>query len=415
MFRRDSWKEIFDTIGKNKLRTFLTGFAVSWGLFMLVLLLGLGKGLGNGFSHQFRNMSMNSISIWGGRTSVPYNGLPTNRRIQLTMQDLSAIKHSIPGIEHVSGEYSLWRGRSQLNYQKHYGSYTIKGIQPQYRFLEKQNVLDGRFINEVDEVESRKVIVIAQDAVDNLFKGENPIHKWLQVNGIPFEVVGVYEWDDEGGHGMNQSSPVFIPLSAAQKVFHGENKLDKITFSFADDSPEGSQMVEQRAIAAMSGRHQFDPMDERALHVNNHVEDLETFNGIFGGINLFIMVIGIGTIIAGIVGVSNIMLVVIKERTREIGIRKAIGASPREVVSQIMLEALFVTTIAGFNGLFWGVLLLEGLDAAVPPSQMFRDPDMNISVGVYALITLVGAGLLAGIIPAMQAAQVRPIEALRDE
>lgn len=415
MFRRDSWQEIFDTIGKNKLRTFLTGFAVSWGLFMLVILLGMGKGLSNGFSYEFRNMSMNSISIWGGRTTLAYKGLPVNRRIQLDMEDLEAIKYSIPGIEHISGEYRLWQGRSQLNYKKNYGNYGIKGIQPEYRYLEQQKVVDGRFINEVDQVEARKVIVIAKDAVENLFGNEEPIHKWLHVNGIPFEVVGIYEYEEQGGHGMNQSSNVFIPLSAAQKVFHAGNDLDKIMFSFADDSPEGAAMAEQRAIATLSGRHQFDPTDERALHINNNVENLETFNGIFGGINLFILVIGAGTIVAGIVGVSNIMLVVIKERTREIGIRKAIGATPREVVSQIMLEALFVTILAGLNGLFWGVLLLEGLNVAIPPSQMFREPDMDIRVGVNALIILVLAGFLAGIIPAMQAAKVRPIEALRDE
>ena len=414
MFRSDSWQEIFDTIGKNKLRTVLTGFSVFWGIFMLIILLGSGAGLSNGFAYDFRNLSMNSIEIWGGRTSLPYNGLPVNRRIKLNMQDMEAIRHSIPGIEHISGEYRLWRGRSQLNYKKNYGNFGIKGVQPEYRFLEKQRILQGRFINEVDQVEARKVVVMAPDAVENLFKNEDPIHKWVQVNGIPFKVVGVYEWE-ESGQGQNQSSAVFIPLSAAQKVFHAEDNVDKIMFTFADDTPAGAKRAEQRVIATLSSRHKFDPKDERALYLDNNVENLQTFYNIFGGINLFIIIIGIGTIIAGIVGVSNIMLVVVKERTREIGIRKAIGAKPSEVVGQILLEAIFVTGISGFFGLFWGVLLVEFLASVIPGSEMFRDPEVDIMVGVYALIALVIAGVVAGIVPALQAAHVRPIEALRDE
>ena len=165
-----------------------------WGIFMLIILLGAGSGLRNGFSYDFRNLSMNSIEIWGGRTSIPYKGLPVNRRIKLDMQDMEAIRHSIPGIQHISGEYQLWKGRSQLNYKKNYGNFGIKGVQPEFRFLEKQRILKGRFINEVDQAEVRKVIVLAPDAVENLFKDEEPIHKWVQVNGIPFKVVGVYEW-----------------------------------------------------------------------------------------------------------------------------------------------------------------------------------------------------------------------------
>lgn len=414
MFRSDSWQEIFDTIGKNKLRTILTGFSVFWGIFMLIILLGSGAGLRNGFAHEFRNISMNSITIWGGRTSIPYKGLPSNRRIQLDMQDMEAIRHSIPGIQNISGEYSLWKGRSQLNYKKNYGNFGIKGVQPEFRLLEKQRIIKGRFINEVDQVESRKVIVLAPDAVENLFKNEEPIHKWVQVNGIPFEVVGVYEWE-ESGKGQNQSSAVFIPLSAAQKVFHAQNELDKIMFSFADDTPAGGERAQQRAISTLANRHIFDPKDERALYLDNNVENMQTFNNIFGGISLFILIIGVGTIIAGIVGVSNIMLVVVKERTREIGIRKAIGAKPSEVVGQIVLEAIFVTGISGFFGLFWGVLLVEFLASVIPGSEMFRDPEVDIMVGIYALIALVLAGVVAGIVPALQAARVRPIEALRDE
>ncbi|HQV52022.1 MAG: ABC transporter permease [Flavobacteriales bacterium] len=415
MFDRDKWQEIFDTMSKNKLRTVLTGFSVFWGIAVLVLLLGLAAGLGNGFSYNFRNTAMNSISIWGGETSKIYKGLPPNREIQLDMGDIRALKNIVPGVIDVSGEFRLWRGRSQLNYGKNYGNFTIKGIQPNYQALERQVVTSGRFINEVDQNETRKVIVMAQDAVEALFKKEDPIHKWVQVNGIPFEVVGIYKFESEGRGGNNQSSSVFIPLSAAQKVFHADDKVDRIVFSFADASELGSKQAESRAIAVLSGRHQFDPKDDRALYIDNNVENLSMFNEIFGGINWFTIFIGLGTIIAGIVGVSNIMLIVVKDRTREIGIRKALGATPMNVISQVIMEAIFVTGVFGFFGLFFGFMLIEGLATAIPGSEMFRDPEVKLSVAVGALLLLVLAGAIAGWIPARIAANVRPIEALRDE
>jgi putative ABC transport system permease protein len=415
MFDRDKWAEIFDTMSKNKLRTVLTGFSVCWGIFVLVLLLGLTNGLSKGFTSRFKNTATNSISIWGNETSIPYKGLPSNREIQLDMKDINTFRQVIPGIQHISGEYRLWRGRSQLNFEKNYGSFSIKGIQPEYRFIEQQEVLEGRFINEIDQEKSRKVIVIAEDAVEALFKGGNPIHHWIQVNGIPFEVVGVYRYTQRGHGGSNQSSSVFIPLSTAQKVFHGDSNVDRILFTFADESTVGSKQAEIRAVSALASRHQFDPNDDRALHVNNNVENMTTFNNIFSGITWFTIIMGLGTIIAGIVGVSNIMLIVVKERTREIGIRKALGATPRNVITQVILEAIFVTGVFGFIGLFVGFILIESLATVVPGSEMFRDPEVKLNVAFGALALLVFAGAIAGWIPARIAAQVRPIEALKDE
>ena len=414
MYEREKWAEICDTIGKNKVRTVLTGFSVSWGIFMLIILLGGGRGLRNGFEYDFRNTAVNSINIWGGQTSVPWQGLPVNRDIRLTMQDLEAIRHGIPGLEHISGEYRLWRGRSQLNYGENYGNFTIKGIQPEYRMLEQQTVIAGRFINEVDLADARKVIVIAEDAQESLFKDEDPLHKWLQVNGIPFEVVGIYQFES-GGRGQNQSSSVFIPLTTAQRVFNAHNDVDRIAFSFSESTLAGSKMAEQRAIGILAQRHRFDPADERALWVGNNLENAETFGQVFNGISAFLWIIGIGTIIAGIVGVSNIMLIVVKERTREIGVRKALGATPANVVGQVLLEAIFVTGLAGYFGLVCGVGLLEWLSGVIPPSEMFRQPEVDLTIALYALALLVAAGTFAGWIPARRAAAIRPIEALRDE
>lgn len=415
MFDKDKWAEIFDTMSKNKLRTVLTGFSVFWGIAVLVLLLGLTNGLSNGFSYNFRNKAMNSINVWGGETSIPYKGLPSNRDIQLDLRDMENLRHSIPGLIDISGEYSVWRGRSQINYEKEYGNHSIRGVQPAYMRLEQQRIVEGRFINAIDEAESRKVIVVAQDVVDNLFKGESPIHKWVKVNGIPFEVVGQYEYESKGRGGSNRSSSVFIPLSTAQKVFHAQNELDKIIFSFADDSELGSKQAESRAIATLASRHQFDPKDDRALYLNNNVENLKTFNQIFFGISAFTWFVGIGTIIAGIVGISNIMLIVVKERTREIGIRKALGATPRNVIGQVITEAIFVTAMFGFFGLFFGFISIEGIASVIPGSDMFRDPEVKLSTAFYSLVLLIVSGAIAGWIPARLAAKVRPIEALRDE
>ncbi len=414
MFDREKWAEIFDTIGKNKLRTVLTGFSVFWGIFMLMILLGSGNGLKNGFSSQFRGTAQNTITFWGGQTSKPWQGLPADRSIQLDTRDVELLRNTVPGVQHVAGEYRVWRGESQLSRGKNYGNFTINGIVPDNQKLDRQVIIEGRFINEVDQEQTRKVIVIAEDARKALFKDEDPIHQWLNVNGIPFEVVGLYKWES-GGRGQNQSSQVFIPLSVAQRVFNAKNQVDKITFSFADGSLDGAKQAEARAVAALASRHRFDPTDERAVWVNNNVENADMFNGIFGGISAFLWVIGIGTIIAGIVGVSNIMLIVVKERTKEIGIRKALGATPGSVVGQIMMEALFVTGTAGYMGLVCGVALMEGISTLVPGSEMFRNPTVDLRVALWATFALVVAGALAGLIPARRAAAIRPIEALREE
>jgi putative ABC transport system permease protein len=414
MFDREKWGEVLQSIGKNKLRAVLTGFAVFWGIFMLIILLGSGAGLRNGFSYNFRNTATNSIEINGGETSKPWHGLPANRKIQLTEEDIDAIRNAVPGIQHVTGTYRVWRGESQLQHGMNFGSFGIRGVEPESQHLEKQKILKGRFINEVDEQQQRKVIVIAEDARKELFKDEDPMDKWVNVNGVPFLVVGLYEFES-GGHNMMQRSPVFIPLNAAQKVFNAKRDVDKVMFSFSDASILGAKMAQDRAVQTLARRHEFDPTDDRALWVNNNVENVKTMSNVFGGITAFLWFVGIGSLIAGIVGISNIMLIVVKERTREIGIRKALGATPGNVVGQVMLEAVFVTAVAGWMGLVSGVFLMEGIASMVPGNEFFRDPTIRIDVAVWALIAIILAGAFAGFIPARRAAAIRPIEALRDE
>lgn len=415
MFDREKWGEVFQSIGKNKMRTVLTGFAVFWGIFMLIILLGLGSGLQNGFSQQFRNTAVNSISIWGGETSKPWNGLPANRDIQLNEDDVAALRNAIPGIEHISGIYRVWRGESQLQYGKNYGSYTINGIMSEHQLLQRQTVQQGRFINEVDEKEVRKVIVIADDARQELFKEEPFLDQWVNVNGVPFQVVGLYKFENAGEGGMMQRSPVFIPLSAAQRVFNAQREIRQIMFSFTDASRTGAAMAEDKARHTLARLHNFDPTDDRALWLENNVENVGTFNNVFLGISIFIWFIGIGSLLAGIVGIGNIMLIVVKDRTREIGIRKAMGATPSNVIGQILMEALFVTILFGYFGLALAVMILEGLATAVPGNPFFANPTIDFPTAIYALIAMIVAGALAGYFPALRAAAIRPIEALRDE
>ncbi|MFN3875914.1 MAG: ABC transporter permease, partial [Flavobacteriales bacterium] len=354
MFDRESWGEVFESIGKNKLRAALTGFAVLWGILMLIVLLGLSGGLAKGFSYNFRNTATNSIHIWGNETSKPWNGLPPNREIILEEGDVEALRHAIPGIEHISGQYRVWRGNTQLQRGKQYGSYSVRGVMPEWRHMEHQAIKAGRFLNEVDQQQGRKVMVIAQDAKADLFKGEDPIGQWVQVNGIPFQVVGLYE-HESGGPEQGQRSAVYIPLKVAQQVFDAKGQLDDILFTFSDASVAGAKQAQQRAVHVLARRHGFDPTDERALWVRNNVENLGTIGGVLAAITAFGWFVGIGSLFAGIVGIGNIMLIVVQERTREIGIRKALGATPANIVGQVMLEALFVTTLFGFFGLAGGV------------------------------------------------------------
>ncbi len=414
MFDAEKWAEIFDTIGKNKLRTVLTGFSVFWGIFMLIILLGTGQGLSNGFSYQFHGTAKNTIYLWGGSTTKPWQGLAVERSIQLDTRDVEALRHSIPGLMHITGILRVWRGQSQLSRGKHFGNFTISGVTPEFTHLQDQQIVEGRFINEVDQLQTRKVIVLAEDSRDALFKGEDPINQWVQVNNIPFQVVGVYRFESSG-RGMNQNSQVFIPLSVVQRVFDAQQNVDRIGFSFRDGSVMGAEQAAQRAVAVLSQRHRFDPTDDHAVFVNNNVENAALFGQIFGGISAFLWVIGIGTIVAGIVGVSNIMLITVKERTREIGIRKALGATPANVVSQVIMEAIFVSAMAGYLGLVCGVGLLEVVSSKIPGTDMFRNPSINLGTALWATAVLVVAGGLAGLIPARRAAAIRPIEALRDE
>ena len=407
MFDIDKWQEIFSTIRKNKLRTFLTAFSVAWGIFMLIILLGAGQGLQNGVTNQFKGDATNSIWTSSGKTSKSFNGLNPGRRIIFDNHDYDYIRQHLQGIDAFSARFFV-RGNNQVVYGKESGSYDICACHPDYGVLENLKVSKGRFLNDLDVDKNRKVIAIGELLEKEIFKDEDAIGKYLQVNGTPFLVVGVFH-DEE-----RDMRRLYLPITTAQKVFVGNNTFDNLSLTTNASLEESFEMV-KRMRQIMGKRHNFDPEDERAVNIWNTVESFVRTMQLFLGIKLFLWVIGIGTIISGIVGVSNIMLIVVKERTKEIGIRKAMGATPGSIIGLIIQEAIFITGTAGYIGLVLGIGLLELISKNMPPTDFFMQPGVNLSIALGATLLLVFSGTLAGLYPANKAARIRPIEALRDE
>jgi putative ABC transport system permease protein len=407
---RDKWQEIFSTINKNKLRTFLTGFSVAWGIFMLIILLGSGQGLQNGVQHQFADDATNSLWVYAGQTTKAYKGTNAGRRIQFTNRDYTRTKTLDKHIDHITGRFYV--GSKLISYNNQYGSYDIRAVHPDHKYLENTIITQGRFLNRLDLEHFGKVIVIGDIVRKDLFKnGENPLGKYVEVGSIPFKIIGVFE--DKGGN--SEMRKVYIPVSTAQRVFNGADHLNQVMFTVGDASLDQTKAIETKLRNEFAAIHHFDPSDQRAIRINNDLDNYQKVMNLFMGIRIFIWIIGIGTIIAGIVGVSNIMMIVVKERTKEVGIRKALGATPGSIVGLILLESVIITSMAGYIGLMAGVGLLELVSKFMPPSDFFRNPQANISIAVMAMALLVIAGAIAGFIPARKAASIKPIEALRDE
>lgn len=420
MFDIDKWQEILATIKKNKMRTFLTGFSVAWGIFMLMILLGSGNGLSNGVKQNFMNDAVNAMWLFSGRTSVPYQGMQDGRQINFTNADYDLLK-DLEGIEYTSGRYYI--GGNTFSYGNEYGSYTAVTCHPDLQKVESIQIVDGRFINDVDIKQTRKSVVLGKDIYDALFKNKEAIGEYIRINNIPFKVVGICR---EGGGTRHRNA--YIAVTTGQKVFNGSNRLHNFALTIDAETLEESQAIEARVREKLARKHKFDVNDESAMGSYNKLEDVIQTMKIFQGINIFIWIIGIGTLIAGVVGVSNIMLIVVKERTKEIGIRKAIGASPASVIGLILLESVLITTVAGYIGLVLGTGLMEGLNFIVEQQfeaaaatnggrgdTFFRNPTVDLNVALMATGLLVLAGALAGYIPAKRAARIKPIEALRDE
>ena len=407
MLDLDQWQEILSTIRKNKLRTFLTGFSVAWGIFMLVILLGSGNGLAKGVIYNFSD-AKNSIWMGGGQTSTAYGGFNAGRRINFTNDDIELVNKTHGNIENLTARYGIWG--SMISYKNNYGDFDVQAINPGHQVIEAVKLMNGRLLNELDVKAYRKVAIIGKLAKEQIFKDENPIGKYIRLRGIPFQVVGVFDDIHDG-----ETKRLYIPISIAQKTFITQNRVGTIAFTAGNASVEEAQQMIDQIRSQMAKKYNFDPDDNRAMWSWNALEEYKKMQALFKGINIFVLVIGIFTIIAGIVGVSNIMLIVVKERTKEIGIRKAIGARPSSIIWMILQESILITSIAGYFGLVMGVLLLEVVAKLLPAQQFFRNPGVDFTMAIGATLMIVVAGAFAGYIPARRAANIRPVIALHDE
>ncbi|PKQ62478.1 hypothetical protein BZG02_12170 [Labilibaculum filiforme] len=417
MFDRDKWQEIFSTIRKNKTRTVLTGFSVATGIFMLIFLLGAGRGLRNGMTSVFAQDATNSMQIYGGRTTKAYKGTPEGKRIQMVNEDYLGLKKSISKLDVISA-MSYIPGAETISYKNNFGNFNVSPVHDTYEKIKNFEILSGRFLNEKDIKENRKVVVIQDVVKDVLFPKETAINKLININNIKFKVVGVFSQQsfDEN------SRDIYIPITVAQKIFNNNDHLQRISFTLNDISVEESKGVVQQVIYKMADKHGFSKEDKSALWIQNNIENSQTFAALFTAIEMFVWIIGIFTIALGVIGVFNIMMIVVKERTKEIGVRKAIGASPASVIGLILMEAIFITAASGYIGLIAGVGLLEVITQfdliykIYPPAAIyFVNPQVDLGIAVGATIVLVVTGALAGFFPARKAARIRPIEALRDE
>jgi len=406
MFDIEKWNEILETLSKNKLRTFLTSFAVFWGIFMLVILLGAGNGLQNGVMNQFNTDAKNAIWIWGGQTNLAYKGLKPGRRIQLENADLQFVE-DIKGADNTSARITIRNATVVFNNID--GAFQIDAVNPGNQFIENCKIVKGRYINQNDIKEYRKVTSIGMSIVDELYKDVEPVGTYINLNGIPFKVVGVYSEERE-----NEQRRAYIPLSTGQRVFASENRLENVQLTTGDLTLEESRVVADDIRQHLATNHLFDINDRRAVNVHVDAENFQEVMNIMLGIRIFIMIIGAGTIVAGIVGVSNIMTIVIKERTKEIGVRKALGATPLSITAMVLQESIFITSIAGYFGLLAGVGLLEGIGPFIE-SDFFTNPEVDVNIAIGTTIILVIAGALAGFFPARRAASIKPVVALRDD
>ncbi|MDD2328088.1 MAG: ABC transporter permease [bacterium] len=418
----DHFQEIIDTLKKNRMRTALTGLSVSWGIFILIVLLGAGNGLKNGVMQNFSSRAVNRINLWPGTTSIPYQGLKTERNLSFTESEVDLIRREVEESRTITARIN---STQTISFGKEYGSYSVRGVMPGYFEIEKLIISSGqgRFINQLDMQQQNKVIVLDKKIADLLFKDESPLGKQVKVGRLMFKVVGVNSKKEQWG-----GSNAYIPFTTAQTIFNPNRKFYQITFTVEGLQTEVENDRFNESIRELMGRQlDFDPKDDQALWVNNAQKEYVETMKIFGGITLFVGIIGILTLIAGIVGVSNIMLVSVKERTREIGIRKAIGATPMAILKTIILESIFITTLFGYIGLMLGIGLTElinfvmtqSANAAVasnePQMSVFTNPTVDIGYALFATVVLIIAGVIAGYLPARKAVRVQPIEAMRQE
>lgn len=418
LFDKDTWQEIFGSIQKNKLRTVVTVIGVLWGIFIYIALSGASKGLDNGFEREFEEVAINSLFVWAQRTSIPYDGFRTGRRLQLKLDDNMYLSQRIPQLQYIAPRIARGVfGSDGANVKRSgkSGSYTVYGDFPILVKIASKDIFEGgRFINQSDIDEERKVCVIGERTQTELFEAkENPIGKHVQIDNLFFKVIGVHKYTPGGG--FESDSDIFIPFSTFKKLYNTGDNVDWFALAAYDDADVVA--VEEDIKAALKVKHRVHPDDERAFGSFNLGEVFNRVKGFSSGMNILSLIVGIATILAGVIGIGNILLISVRERTKELGIRRALGATPGEVKMQIIIESVFLTLIAGILGIILGAIVLAIINVmtADTTSLPYTNPTVPITFVLGALALMVGLGTLIGLIPAQRAVSIKPIDALREE
>lgn len=416
MFDSDRWSEIWNTLSRNKLRSFLTAFGVGWGIFMLIVMLGAGNGLSNGVNKAFAGWASNSAFVWTQTTSIPYKGFPRGRYFEFENSDIELIRRKVTGVDALAPRLQLggWRGGNNVEYNGKTAAFTVNGDVPDVLRIQGTEIISGRFLNDLDVKDARKVAVIGSRVVELLYSdGEEPLGTWVKIQGVYFQVVGVHRPKASSNMGGDQSAVIHVPFSTFQRAFNTMNEVHWFALTALPGTPASDVQAQIKTLMAV--KHRIHPDDDLAFGGFNVEEMFDLTNNLFLAISGLGWFVGILTLLAGAIGVSNIMLVIIRERTKEIGIRRSLGASPRSITTQIVLESLTLTVIAGYLGLLAGMLLLEAVNAAGIDSDFFAKPEIDLSVALIALGVLIVSGLLAGLVPARRALAIDPVDALRAE
>jgi putative ABC transport system permease protein len=415
----DRWNEIIETITTNWLRTLLTAFGVFWGIFILIILLSAGRGLENGIRNDFGDIATNTMFIWTQKITKAYQGMPKDRNFNYKLSDVEALRQNIPNLRFISPRNQLngFNGTNNVVKGLKTGAYNIYGDYPEFIQQEPMQIIDGRFINYGDITEKRKVAVIGEGVVSGLYaQGEAVLGSYIKIQGVNFMVIGVYKKRASGGDSEEQQKQIFIPFTSFSQAF---NMGDKVGW-MAITSKDGQAItdVKEQIVSLLKANHKIHPEDERAIGYFDLFEQFNRVENLFTALRIIAYFVGILVLLSGVIGVSNIMLIVVKERTKEIGIRRALGATPWEIRGQILTESLFLTLIAGMGGIIMGagaIYLVNYILGTMDPIDMFMNPSVNLTVVLIALTILVISGLLAGFIPAQNAIRVKPVDALRTE
>ncbi|MFL0354163.1 ABC transporter permease [Xanthomarina sp. GH4-25] len=409
MFDRDLWREIFQSINMNRTRSVLSGFTVAFAILLFTILFGIANGLNNTFAEAFADDANNSIFIQSGTTTKANKGYQAGRQIQFKNKDLNYIKEEYnEKVQYITSRIYL---NVNASFRNEKDSYSVRAVNPDHQYLENTKIKEGRFINQLDIDNKSKVIVIGRLVEDDLFLKTTALGKYLSLNGLQYKIVGTFE--DDGGD--NEERLIYMPVSTAQRVYGNNDYIDQINLTYNPEMDYDKAISFSNALTKdLKDRFDVASSDQRAIRVRNLAIESKTVNQMTFGLGVIIIVIGFGTLIAGIVGVSNIMIFIVKERTKEIGIRKALGAQPKSIITIILTESVLITAIAGYVGLLVGMGVLELIGPSLE-TYFIKDPSVSTSLVVGATITLIAAGAIAGYLPAKKASQIKPIVALRDD